>query len=202
VARGSAGASGSGLPAEFRAQGHEVSPATLIGIRERAHLARPEIDLDSQIADIVNLMTWEDLAEVVLVGHSYAGIVVTGVADRVGDRLAHVVYCESAPFGDGERMLAVMPPEAREESRERVERDGESWRIPPLPFADLQPSRTLEGLTAADRQLIAARSVTQSFATSTQPLPQTKRRPASRRSRSPIGASSTSSPASGPCSPP
>ena len=77
----------------LRARGHEVYPATLTGLGERAHLGRPETDLETHIADVVNLMAYEDLAEVVLVGHSYAGFVVTGVADRAGELLSEGGAC-------------------------------------------------------------------------------------------------------------
>ena len=66
----------------LRAAGHEVYTPTLTGLGERAHLARPDVDLDTHIQDVVNVLTYEDLHEVILVGHSYAGIVVTGVAIR------------------------------------------------------------------------------------------------------------------------
>src|SRR4029450_666830 len=70
----------------LREEGHEAYPATLTGLGERVHLASPEVDLDTHITDVVNLIEFEDLRDVVLLGHSYAGLVVTGVADRVPDR--------------------------------------------------------------------------------------------------------------------
>jgi pimeloyl-ACP methyl ester carboxylesterase len=70
----------------LRAAGHEVYTPTLTGLGERRHLARPDVDLDTHIQDVVNVLEYEDLRDVVLVGHSYAGIVVTGVADRAPDR--------------------------------------------------------------------------------------------------------------------
>ena len=65
----------------LRAKGHDVYPVTLTGLGERVHLARPEVDLETHIADVVNTIEWNDLDDVILAGHSYAGIVVTGVAD-------------------------------------------------------------------------------------------------------------------------
>ena len=71
------------VTARLRAAGHTVFPVTLTGLGERVHLAGPQIDLDTHITDVINLITYEALHDVVLVGHSYAGMVVTGVADRM-----------------------------------------------------------------------------------------------------------------------
>ncbi len=79
----------------LRAAGHEVYTPTLTGLGERAHLANPAIDLSMHIADIVNLLEAEELDKVVLVGHSYGGMVVTGVADRAASRLRRVVYLDA-----------------------------------------------------------------------------------------------------------
>ena len=75
------------VAARLRAKGHDVFPITLTGLGERVHLARPEVDLETHIADVVNTVQWNDLDDVILAGHSYAGIVITGVADRIPDRL-------------------------------------------------------------------------------------------------------------------
>jgi pimeloyl-ACP methyl ester carboxylesterase len=75
----------------LREAGHVVYTPTLTGLGERVHLASPEVDLETHIADIVNVLEFEELTDVVLVGHSYGGMVITGVADRVPDRLARLV---------------------------------------------------------------------------------------------------------------
>ncbi len=72
----------------LRAAGHEVYAPTLTGLGERAHLLSPEVGLDTHVQDIVNVLTYEDLQDVVLVGHSYGGMVVAGVAERAAERLA------------------------------------------------------------------------------------------------------------------
>src|SRR5262245_45554786 len=82
----------------LRERGHEVYPVTLTGLGERAHLARPDTDLDVHIEDALNLLRFEDLRDVVLVGHSYAGQVITGVADRIPERVAHLVYVDTGPL--------------------------------------------------------------------------------------------------------
>jgi pimeloyl-ACP methyl ester carboxylesterase len=155
---------------DLRRRGHDVYPATPTGLGERVHLARPEVDLETHLADVANLIAYEGLRDVVLAGHSYAGIVVTGVADRVGDRLSHLVYVDSAPFEDGESYVDVQPPEVQEQLRRQVETEGDGWRIPPLPFADLPMTPSLAGLSEEDRALLEARSTPQPFRTYTQPL--------------------------------
>ena len=74
-----------------RDEGHEVYTLTLTGLGERAHLTRPEVNLETHITDVVNVFEYEDLCNVVLLGHSYVGVVITGVADRIPDRLSQVV---------------------------------------------------------------------------------------------------------------
>src|ERR687889_677389 len=85
----------------LRDQGHDAYPVTLTGLGERAHLSGPEVDLDTHITDVVNLIDYEDLRDVVLLGHSYAGIVVTGVADQILERIGQLVYLDSGPVPDG-----------------------------------------------------------------------------------------------------
>jgi pimeloyl-ACP methyl ester carboxylesterase len=93
----------------LRAAGHEVYAPTLTGLAERKHLLRPEIDLDFHITDIVSLLEYEDLTNVVLVGHSYGGMVITGVADRAGARIGHMVYLDAAHPKNGESLADVSP---------------------------------------------------------------------------------------------
>jgi pimeloyl-ACP methyl ester carboxylesterase len=85
------------VAARLRGKGHDVYPITLTGLGERVHRARPEIDLETHIADVVNTIEWNDLRDVILAGHSYAGSVITGVADRIRDRVDQLVYVDSAP---------------------------------------------------------------------------------------------------------
>ena len=81
--------------------GHTVYRATLTGLGERMHLNSAEIDLETHIKDVVNLILFEDLTDVVLTGHSYGGMVVTGVMDRVPERIRHVVFLDAAVPDDG-----------------------------------------------------------------------------------------------------
>src|SRR3954451_22160676 len=81
---------------DLRDRGHTVYPATLTGLGERAHLANPNVNLETHITDVVNLFEYEDLSDATLVGHSYAAIVITGVADRIGDKIGQLVFVDSA----------------------------------------------------------------------------------------------------------
>lgn len=81
--------------------GHTVYRATLTGLGERMHLNSPDIDLQTHINDVVNLILFENLRDVVLTGHSYGGMVITGVMDRIPDRISHVVFLDAAVPDDG-----------------------------------------------------------------------------------------------------
>jgi pimeloyl-ACP methyl ester carboxylesterase len=76
----------------LRADGYDFYTPTLTGLGERAHLVRPEIGLGTHIADVVNLLKYEDLSDVVLVGNSSGGMVITGVADQLPEAISHIVY--------------------------------------------------------------------------------------------------------------
>ena len=158
------------VAARLRAKGHDVYPVTLTGLGERVHLARPEIDLETHIADVVNTIEWNDLDDVILAGHSYAGIVVTGVADRIPDRIQQLVYVDSAPFADGMAMTDLYPPDALAALRQTVDAFGEGWRWPFPGFELLAEDASVAGLGEAERAAIEARAVPQPWATYTQPL--------------------------------
>jgi pimeloyl-ACP methyl ester carboxylesterase len=90
------------VEAMLRDKGFNVYRPQLTGLGERVHLARPDIGLSTHIDDVVNVIRFEDLHDIILVGHSYGGMVVTGVADRVPDRIKRVVYLDAFVPGDGE----------------------------------------------------------------------------------------------------
>jgi pimeloyl-ACP methyl ester carboxylesterase len=84
----------------LRAAGHEVFAPTLTGLGERAHLLTPAVDPETHIDDVLGVLHYEDLRQVVLVGHSYGGTVITGVAARAADRIGHLVYLDAfVPLG-------------------------------------------------------------------------------------------------------
>src|ERR671917_1888514 len=154
----------------LREEGHDAHPATLTGRGERVHLASPEVDLDTHITDVVNLIEFEDLNHVVLLGHSYAGLVVTGVADRVPDRISQLVYLDTGALPDGTVLIETFPPEARRHIEQQVEETGDGWRFPMPPQEELATFGSLEGLGEAQLELLRSRAVDQPFGTFTRPL--------------------------------
>jgi pimeloyl-ACP methyl ester carboxylesterase len=110
-----------------------VYTPTLTGLGERAHLARPEIDLETHIQDVVAVLESEELRHVVLVGHSYAGMVISGVAARAEKRIERLVYLDAFVPDAGQALLSFMPPERAEAVRKAAQTDGDGWRIPPFP---------------------------------------------------------------------
>jgi pimeloyl-ACP methyl ester carboxylesterase len=114
----------------LRERGHVVFTPTLTGLGERSHLARPDIGLDVHIEDVVNVLKYEDLHEVVLVGHSSSGVVITGVADRAPVRVAHVVYLDAFVPEDGQAVVDLITPERREMMETLVKTEGNGWLLP------------------------------------------------------------------------
>ena len=94
----------------LRARGHAVHTPTQTGCGERSHLLSKDITLDTFVADIANLLAWEELADVVLVGHSFGGIAITGVADRMPERLRRLVYLDAAILEHGQTMFGRLDP--------------------------------------------------------------------------------------------
>ena len=93
-----------------RSAGHEVYTPTMTGLGERAHLLRKDIDLAMHIQDIAAVLEFEDLRDVILVGHSYGGMVITGAADRVVDRVGRLVYLDAATPVNGQSLVDVAGP--------------------------------------------------------------------------------------------
>ena len=88
----------------LRAAGHEVFTPSLTGIGERAHLASPQVNLTTHVTDVANTILYEDLSDIVLLGYSYGGMVVTGSLGHVADRVAHLVYLDAFLPDDGESL--------------------------------------------------------------------------------------------------
>lgn len=83
---------------------------SLTGLGERVHLASPQIDLKTHIQDVVNTILFEDLNNIILVGHSYGGMVITGVADMIPERIGKMVYLDAMVPNDGESVMDLMDP--------------------------------------------------------------------------------------------
>ncbi len=119
----------------LQAHGHEVFTPTLTGLGERSHLLSPQVNLETHICDVVNLIRWEELSNVVLCGHSYGGPVVSGVADRVPDRIGALVYLDAFLLDDGRSVHDEVPPKDRNAQLEGARLHGEGWKVPPIPAA-------------------------------------------------------------------
>jgi pimeloyl-ACP methyl ester carboxylesterase len=94
----------------LQAEGHTVYAPTLTGLGERAHLLSAAVDLDLHIRDVVAMLHSEDLRDVILVGHSYGGMVITGIADRAADRIGKLVYLDAANPVNGQSLVDVAGP--------------------------------------------------------------------------------------------
>ncbi|HEY0852688.1 MAG TPA: alpha/beta hydrolase [Bradyrhizobium sp.] len=111
--------------------GHRLVTPTYTGLGERAHLAHPAIDLETHIADMLQVIRYEDLRDFVLIGHSYGGMVATGVADRARDKVKQLIYIDAFVPQDGQSLLDL-----NEVARSRMQeatKSGDGWRVPPNP---------------------------------------------------------------------
>ena len=124
----------------MRALGHTLVTPTYTGIGERSHLAHAGIDLNTHITDILKVLEFEDLRDVILIGHSYGGMVATGVADRAAERITHLVYLDAFAPRHGDSLLSLTPADNRIRVLEGVQSQGDGWRVPanPLP-SDTHP---------------------------------------------------------------
>ncbi|MFS8204206.1 alpha/beta hydrolase [Streptomyces sp. CWNU-52B] len=113
------------------AAGHRVFAPSLTAHGDKAHLLSPEVGLDTHVDDVVGLLVEEDLTDVVLVGHSYAGMVVSSAADRVPERIAGLVYLDAMVPTDGESAIDVMP--VTQFMIDLAAGSDSPWRIPPIP---------------------------------------------------------------------
>jgi len=126
----------------LRKHGSLVVTPTLTGLGERSHLARPEIGLATHVADVVNVLQYEDLRDVILVGHSSSGAVITGAADRAPERIAHVVYLDAFVPEDGQAVFDLITPDRRQALEGLVKSEGKGWLLPrfaPPPWETIVP---------------------------------------------------------------
>jgi pimeloyl-ACP methyl ester carboxylesterase len=119
--------------ATLQSAGHNVFTPTLTGLGERSHLNSAAIDLSTHIADIVNLIQWEELSDVVLCGHSYGGCVITGVADQFPDRIRALVFLDAFVLENGESLMDIVPSEVRQAVREHARATQDGWKMNPIP---------------------------------------------------------------------
>jgi pimeloyl-ACP methyl ester carboxylesterase len=148
----------------LRVAGHAVYAPTLTGLGERAHLLDPAVDLDTHVRDVVEFLEGENLREVILVGHSYGGMVIAGAADLTAARLAHLVFLDAFVPEAGQSLFDLLRPERRDLYRQGAREHGEGWRVPPPPPQAL-------GITdEAEAQRLAAMLTPQPLRTFEQPV--------------------------------
>jgi pimeloyl-ACP methyl ester carboxylesterase len=117
----------------LRDAGHEVHTPSLTGLGARSHLLTPDVNLETHILDVLGVLEWGRLENVTLVGHSYGGMVATGVADRAPERIGSLIYLDAFAPKDGQSLSDLMIPERLETMRKRAEDEGEGWYLPPFP---------------------------------------------------------------------
>jgi pimeloyl-ACP methyl ester carboxylesterase len=113
----------------LREAGHAVTVPLLSGLENDTNVLSPSISLRTHIQDVVDLLTRQNLQQVTLVGHSYAGMIITGVAEHVLDRLDRLVYVDAFVPGDGQCALDLLPPHVAEMFRQMAASDGEGWLL-------------------------------------------------------------------------
>ena len=146
------------------AAGHTVLTPTLTGLGERSHLGGGAIDLELHIEDVVRVLDWEDLRDVVLVGHSYAGMVIAAVADRMPDRISHLFYLDAVVPEDGKAVVDLIPSEMATAIRAAAAANEDPARMPPA-----EPEAL--GITDPDDVAwVRAKSVGMPIATHEQPI--------------------------------
>ena len=134
----------------MQAAGHRLVTPTYTGLGERAHLANPSIDLDSHIEDMLNVIKYEDLRDIVLIGHSYGGMVATGVADRARDKVRQLIYVDAFVPGDGQSLLDLN--EVARPRMQELAKTGDGWRVPPNPTPPDTSPADVEWLSDAPRR--------------------------------------------------
>jgi pimeloyl-ACP methyl ester carboxylesterase len=118
----------------LRTAAHTVITPTLTGLGDRAHLLNREVGLFTHVADVTGLLRYHDLEQVILVGHSYGGTVITAVAERTPERIRRLVYLDASVPRDGESNNDVIGPAMAGQLREAANAGGEGWRVPPASY--------------------------------------------------------------------
>lgn len=148
----------------LRAAGHEVFTPTLTGMGERSHLLSADVNLSTHIRDIVNVIDYERLDGVALVAHSYGGMVATGVADRIADRIDALIYLDAALPEDGQAMLDLVSGERKETVMRLAEEEGGGIAVPQSLLLDT-------GIEDADRRAaFVARTCPHPLASQLEPI--------------------------------
>ena len=147
----------------LQAAGHEVFTPTLTGLGERSHLNSPSINLSTHVSDVVNLIKWEELSNVVLCGHSYGGCVISGVAQELNGSIRALVYLDAFVLEDGESFMDLFPQEQVEQAQLQARTTGEGWKLFP-------PPASLLGTNLKDVDWVDAQCTPQPIASFEEPL--------------------------------
>ncbi|MBR0692941.1 alpha/beta hydrolase family protein [Bradyrhizobium lablabi] len=134
---------------QLTAKGHGVFTPTLTGLGDRSHLLSREVGFETHIADVANLLIWEDLRDVVLVGHSYGGAIARHVADRLPDRIGSLIYLDAFVPENGKSVASYLADSGKSLHVLAV-LHGQGWKVPPLPAAAM-------GLSGADADWVDRR---------------------------------------------
>lgn len=159
----------------LRHRGHRCFTPSLTGVGDRVHLATPEVDMETHIADVIDVFERERLSQAILVGYSYSGTVVSGVCDRIPERIAHLVYVDATVAEDGKAHIDLFDPRYTNPLLEALEQRPTPWQVPPAPpsqagFAQssgtdgaltIQPIRTFT--QPVSLRNLAARNVPRSY---------------------------------------
>lgn len=141
----------------LRAQGHEVYTPTLTGLGERSHLLGGGVNLSTHVADVVNLLRWQELTDVVLCGHSYGGMVITGAVGKAPGRVRSAVYLDAFLPGEGQSLLDLVPEAHRGQHLAAAASNGGLY-VPPIPAE-------VFAVNARDRAWVDAQCTLQPYAT-------------------------------------
>lgn len=150
------------VSALLAAKGHRVYAPSLTGLADRSHLLSPAVNLDTHIADIVNLFKWEDLQDAVLVGHSYGGWPISGAIEKLLPQVSSIVYVDAFMPENGQRGMDLTSAQFQQQLREAVAR-GEAGR--PVP-----PASAFRILDPKDVAWVAAKMTPQPVGAAMQPI--------------------------------
>jgi len=138
---------------QLRGAGHRVYAPSLTGLGERAHLAGPEVNLDTHIADVAGVIEHHELDGIVLCGHSYGGMVVAGAADRLHQRIRSLVFLDAFIPTSGKSLFDLQPPERAQSMREEARTQGDGWRVKRLPASYFRVAHP-EDIARLDRRAV------------------------------------------------
>lgn len=128
----------------LQSDGHQVFTPTFTGLGERVHLANRNVDLNTYIQDILMVLKYEELSQVILLGYSISGPVITGVAEKAPERLCHLVYLDGYVLEDGQSVADQVGPELMAELEQAAQMFGDGWRLPHnSPEPDLHTDQSL-----------------------------------------------------------